>query len=287
MNGFAGRMVAAGVSALVLGSAGCGGSSAPAPSPPTSGVTQTAAAPQRVQIGVDAKPLTVPDEAVPAAGGGLAAPELPGSVAAAVELDAESQTAWTQLLKPDLSPEAWEAARQTLLDRGVAAEPLLLQELASSDAYHRETAATLLAQLGVPSETARKGLVRCLDDDSPFVRANAAAALAPVPELGEKVVPVLTKLLKESDPQLRKMAAMNLSSFGAEAAPEVATLAAALDDKDEEVILPVVQLLGRIGQKAEPAMGRLQQIAFEQEGEIRRAAETAIEQIRSTSDKSE
>ena len=73
---------------------------------------------------------------------------------------------------------------------------------------------------------------------------------------------------------------VNLGSFGVEAAPEVEVLASVLDDKDEEVVLPVVQLLGRIGQKAEPAMPKLQQIAFEQEGEIRKAAESAIQQIR-------
>jgi len=285
MNGFATRrIVAVGCSACLIGVLGCGGSSEPAPSASASASQQTTAGAESRPAGAERKSLVVPGEA---SASGLAAPDLPDSAAAAVTFDPQSQQAWTDLLKPDLSPEAWETARQDLLDRGAAAEPLLLHELVSTDPYHRETAATLLAQMGVPSEAAQKKLIRCLADESPFVRANAAAALAPVPELSEKIVPVLTKLLAESDPQLRKMAAMNLSAFGAEAAPEVATLAAALDDKDQEVILPVVQLLGRIGQKAEPAMGRLQQIAFEQEGEVRRAAETAIEQIRATPDKAD
>ena len=95
-------------------------------------------------------------------------------------IDAVSLAAWNELLKPDLSPEAWETASKTLLDRPAEAESLLIRELGSDDPYRRETAATLLGQSGVPSEKAQPALLRCLADDSPFVRANAAAALASV-----------------------------------------------------------------------------------------------------------
>jgi hypothetical protein len=56
-------------------------------------------------------------------------------------------------------------------------------------------------------------------------------------------------------------------------------LAEALDAGPTDVVLPVVELLGRIGPAAEAAVPRLQQIAFEQEGEAGAAATAALEQI--------
>jgi hypothetical protein len=202
------------------------------------------------------------------------------SVPPVVEIDPKVLAAWDGIRSPDSTAEAWEQAQQTILDQGAAVEPFLVGKLTSGDSMQRETAVMLLAQLGVPSEAARKSLTPLLKDDSEFIRANAAAALAAVEELHEDVIPVLTGLLKSDDPQLRKMAALNLNAFGPEAAGQVESLAAALDDKDTEVVLPVVQLLGRIGPKAGPTIEKLQQIAFEQSGEIKDAAESAIQLIK-------
>ena len=87
------------------------------------------------------------------------------------------------------------------------------------------------------------------------------------------------RLLASDDPQLRQMAVTNLSNFGAEAAPFVPQLADVLDDGASDVVVPVVELLGRIGPAAEAAVPRLQQIAFEEEGEARTAATAALGQI--------
>ncbi|AMV16824.1 HEAT repeat domain-containing protein [Planctomyces sp. SH-PL14] len=280
--------------AALLLSAGCGGTS----TPPSDTATEVSSAPgngaAQPSTARGASPQTPGVLTVPGEGRSrdLATLSIPLIISEEEGLLVPTETgppispaaekAWRNLMRPDLAAEQWDAAQQALVELGAEATPLLNRELGSSEEYHREIAATLVAQLGTPSEATQKALLPLLDDKSLFVRANAAAALAPVAEHSETVVPVLTKLLKADDPQLRKMAAMNLSSFGKEAAPEVATLAAALEDSDAEVVLPVVQLLGRIGPRAEPAMQRLQQIAFEQEGEVKRAAQTAIEQIRTS-----
>lgn len=280
--------------AALLLSAGCGGTSTPpgdaAPEVSSTTGNGTSSSP----AGRGASPqtpgvLTVPGESGSRDMATLSIPliiseeeDLLVPTETAPPISPAAEKAWAKLMQPEMTSEQWEAAQQALVELGAEAAPLLNRELGSAEEYHREIAATLVAQLGTPSEKTQKALLPLLEDRSPFVRANAAAALAPVAEHSDAVVPVLTKLLKADDPQLRKMAAMNLSSFGKEAAPEVATLAAALEDSDAEVVLPVVQLLGRIGPRAEPAMQRLQQIAFEQEGEVKRAAQTAIEQIRTS-----
>lgn len=279
--------------AALLLSAGCGGTSTP-PGDAAPELSSTTGNGTTSPTGRGASPQTPGVLTVPGEGGSrdlatLSIPLIIGEeegllvpTETAPPISPAAEKAWARLMQPEMTSEQWEAAQQALVELGAEAAPLLNRELGSSEEYHREIAATLVAQLGTPSEKTQKALLPLLDDPSLFVRANAAAALAPVAEHSEAVVPVLTKLLKADDPQLRKMAAMNLSSFGKEAAPEVATLAAALEDSDAEVVLPVVQLLGRIGPRAEPAMQRLQQIAFEQEGEVKRAAQTAIEQIRTS-----
>jgi hypothetical protein len=73
--------------------------------------------------------------------------------------------------------------------------------------------------------------------------------------------------------------ATNLSNFGPEAAACVPQLTAALDQAAPEMLRPIVELLGRIGPAAEPARPKLQQIAFEQDGDASAAATAALELI--------
>ena len=178
-----------------------------------------------------------------------------------------------------MSPQEWEQAQLELLQLEAESVPVLTAALRSGTAVERELAASLLMQLGPEVPGVSAPLVAALSDRSQYVRANAATALCFRPGHEEQVVPVLTALLTSDDPQLRDLAATNLSNFGPEAAACVPQLTAALEQAPPEMLRPIVELLGRIGPAAEPARPKLQQIAFEQDGDASAAATAALELI--------
>lgn len=196
-----------------------------------------------------------------------------------VSEDAAAREAFLIMITPGSESAAWDAAQRRLIESGAKAIPTLVRGLNSSQAIDRETATTLCALMETVDPALQAALVKCLSDESAYVRANAAAALTPITELHSQVIASLTSLLGESDPQLRRMAAANLGSFGEEAKSEIPKLTAILSDNDAEVVTPVIELLGRIGPQAVDAVPQLQKIAFEQKGDMKQAAEQALQLI--------
>lgn len=251
---------------LALGGVGC-----------TSGSTDSAV-PESVAPLAVASPVAKAESAAT----GAAKPGAPDSTvdpAATGSHSSPAQEAFRVLITPGSDSAAWEAAQKQLVDLGPEAIPVLLDGLKSEYAIERETAATVCALAGAEDVRLRAALAKCLSDEVSFVRANAAAALAQSPEHQLQVMATLTDLLADTDPQLRRMAAANLSAFGEEASTELPKLTAVLSDSDVEVVTPVIQLLGRMGPLAVEAVPQLQKIAFEQEGELKHAAEQALLQI--------
>lgn len=245
-----------------LAVAGCGTAETPAP------VAQTT-------------PTAEPSPAIAPAMPAEANPPPATAAAPAPAVNTRATAAWERFNHPG-SPEEWEQAQQELIDLGADAAPVLVQALQSGFAPEREMAAGLLMQLGPDVPGVTKPLLAALSDESPFVRANAATALCFRPGHEDQVVPVLAALLASDDPHLRELAAMNLSNFGPEAAGSVPHLTQALERAPPDALRPIVELLGRIGPAAEPARPKLQQIAFEQEGDTREAATAALELIGSS-----
>ena len=257
------RLAIAPTAVLLIGLAGCGVSSSP---PATT--EDSSKVPQQ---GIDAVETESNSDPV----------RLTTEVAAEVTpLPApEADALFDTLASPDSSPGDWEQAQSRLMELGAAAVPTLTRELTSTEVSRREVAASGLAMLGPDSAAAAPALQAALQDESVHVRANAATALCAIPEQEAIVIPALVELLVSDDPQVRQMTAVNLSSFGTEAAPYVQELTAALERAPDDVLVPVVELLGRIGRRAESAAPQLQQIAFEQSGDAKQAAQAALEQI--------
>lgn len=194
----------------------------------------------------------------------------------------EVLAAFEALTVPFETVEAWEDALQKLLAQGDSIVPLLAEKLRSPNEVERETAASTLVACGPAAQAAIPALVQALEDPSPFIRVNAAVTLVQFPQQADAAIPQLVKLVEHPDPVVRQMASANLAFLGSEATPHVATLARLLESEDgPDVLLPVVELLGRLGPAAEVAVPKLRQIAFEQSGEVRNAAQTALQQIQS------
>jgi HEAT repeat protein len=248
---------------LVIGGAGCMGGST------ESAVTESTA-PEAAAIPVA--------EVIPAATDAVTR-GVPDSKADPVSKDSHTSVAreaFRVLITPGSDSAAWETAQKQLVALGPEATPVLLDGLKSDHSIERETAATVCALSGVEDVHLKAALTKCLSDEVSFVRANAAAALAQSPEHQLQVMSTLTDLLADTDPQLRRLAAANLGSFGEEASRELSKLTAVLTDSDAEVVTPVIQLLGRIGPRAVDAVPQLQKIAFEQDGDLKQAAERAL-----------
>lgn len=199
--------------------------------------------------------------------------------AALAPIDPEVEAAFEKLLGGTLDVDAWEQTQQSIIDAGPGAASLLARELESPDVARREQASSIVVLLGSGAEAAVPALQKAVSDSSAFVRANAAAALAQFPDHRDVAKQALVKLLDAEEPELRRLAAMNLSLLGSQAEDLVPRLTLALDDKDTEVVRPIAQLLGEIGPPAKPALEKLQQIAFEQEGEVKEAATQAVQKI--------
>lgn len=196
------------------------------------------------------------------------------------EFNKDIVAAFEKLVSPTDSIEEWEKANQALLDFGQDAIPLLADKLKNGDEIERETAASAIVSLGDAAKAAIPELRVALHDTLPFVQVNAAVALIQFPNENEKAIPALVALLEHSDESVRQMATMNLSILGTEASKHVADLTRVLEESDgSDLLLPIVELLGRIGPAAEDAVPKLKQIAFEQKGEIRAAANSAIQLI--------
>lgn len=188
--------------------------------------------------------------------------------------------AFSKLIVPSNSLEEWEQAQQNFVQLGEQAIPFLRHQLRHGDEIERETAGSLLVLFGEHAQPAIPELTHALAADSPYLRANAAIVLMQFPGERSRAIPIFVKLLQHEDSGVREMAAMNLAVIGDEATPHVDELAAALDSSPEaNTLLPVVELLGRIGPPARTAVPRLKQITFEQEGNVRTAAESAIQRI--------
>ncbi len=208
------------------------------------------------------------------------APEVEPAVdTASTERQEQAAAHFDTLTSTNVTPDQWTKAQEALVELGSDAVPVLTEHFASADPYVREMAVTILAMIGPRSADAEDALLTALNDDSIHVRANAATALCLIPGRETEVIPVLTDLLGHDDPQLRQMAATNLGNFGPEAAPFVAQLAAVLETGPADVVVPVAEILGRIGPDARAAAPRLQQIAFEDDGEARQAATAALQRI--------
>jgi len=83
--------------------------------------------------------------------------------------------------------------------------------------------------------TACPGLIRCLKDADPQVRAAAAATLGKFGLEPSAIVPALAEALNDRDPQVRRAAALALGFFREAAAPAVPALVRLIKDPDAKV----------------------------------------------------
>ena len=153
---------------------------------------------------------------------------------------------------------------------GTPAVPLLIQALGDWDEDVCRAAAEALGAIGDPQ--AIPALIQALGDDESWVRAAAARALGAIGD--PQAVPALIQALGDGWDDVRRAAAEALVKIGT---PAVPALIQALGHRYSAVRRAAARALGELGDpQAVPALTeRLQ----DESGDVRKAAQAAIQQI--------
>jgi len=102
--------------------------------------------------------------------------------------------------------------------------PMLHSLVEEGDAATRKMSIERIGNLGPTAGDSMSVIQRCLQDESPEVRAAAALAMVKIHADPTATVPALTKLLSDSDPEVRAHAAMGLAACGPAASPALPAL---------------------------------------------------------------
>jgi len=178
------------------------------------------------------------------------------------------------------------SAASTLLINSALADPQdatqgvsdWIEQLGSSDAESRISAALQLSRLGPDAVAATDVLMVTLGDADPSVRAAAARALGKIGVSDVRVVRRLIEMLGDSrQTQLRRPVAFivagALGDIGEPALPE---LLSTLDNKQTELRLGAMVAISRIGPQADKAVPKLIELMESERGPLRRVAISAL-----------
>ncbi|MBI1915272.1 MAG: HEAT repeat domain-containing protein, partial [Planctomycetes bacterium] len=123
----------------------------------------------------------------------------------------------------------------------------LIRALQSEESYLRAEAASVLAGMGTKADAAVPALVAALKDKLGYVRSEAAKALGKIGPNAKPAVPALVNLLKDPDEGVRWAAAEGLGGIGPEAKSAVPALLQLQGDPFETVRDWVSKAIGQIG----------------------------------------
>jgi HEAT repeat protein len=136
-----------------------------------------------------------------------------------------------------------------------AGVPELIRALQSEESYLRAEAASVLAEMGTKADAAVPALIAALKDTVGSVRSEAARALGKIGPKAKPAVAVLIALLKDQDEGVRSAAALALGNLGPEAKGAVlALLWLAAADPFGGVQDSASEAVGRIGPAAIPEL---------------------------------
>lgn len=182
-----------------------------------------------------------------------------------------------QLCNDDV--EARRAAARALADqRGHAAEVVsaLSDAVQDPDLEVRELAIGALREMHGEAVDALPALEQALADPELSVRFSAALAMQKIDPGNEAYVPVLLESLRSGHGTVF----IEVGRMGAEAEWAVPTLIELLSHQEATIRALAASTLGRIGTASGDAEQALERTTRDPEPAVRRAAESALEQIR-------
>ncbi|MDJ0976002.1 MAG: HEAT repeat domain-containing protein [Planctomycetota bacterium] len=139
----------------------------------------------------------------------------------------------------------------------------------------------LIGELGPGALSAVPVLRARLDDPAAAVRAAAAEAMHAITRVEDDALPVLLEVVAGGDREARVLAIAALGGFEESAAQIVPVLSPLLQDPDVELARVVAISLGNLGPAAKPAIEALQRAAASGNEPLARAADQALDLIRS------
>jgi HEAT repeat protein len=184
-----------------------------------------------------------------------------------------------QLRGPD--PKTRIAAARALAEqRDDAADAVAGLTTATDDADPavRELAITTLGRFGPGAHDALPALEQALRDENPSVRTAAALAIDSIEPNSQVHQHVLIESLRAGDGPVF----ISVGQMGERAAWAVPTLASLLSDRRPTVRALAAKALGGIGPSAREAERALRQCLRDPEASVRRAAQNALRQIKSS-----
>lgn len=159
----------------------------------------------------------------------------------------------------------------------IAVEPLAEALLIDDSEAVRDAAAESLAELGPPGQVM---LLRTAKHNDARIRWRAAKALGRINKPDEDVVVALQAAVRDADEQVRLHAAESLWIIVADADPILPVVVQLLTSDDRNVRIRAIELLDKFGPQAKPVEGELEKLAGDKRQPVRRAAETALRNLR-------
>jgi HEAT repeat protein len=176
-------------------------------------------------------------------------------------------------------PAERSAARQTFLDGGPQAVPVLVEMLrTSASAEVRWSAADYLGRLGPDASDASEALLAALDDPDPHVQSVAVEAIPKVGTPADTAVPALAELL---DTAHAPVAAYAISVYKARAQAALPQLTQLLSDTSQsaDARWNAARTIGKTGPPAIDALPVLIEMTRDSEATVRGNATEAIGDI--------
>jgi HEAT repeat protein len=183
----------------------------------------------------------------------------------------------------DADPKIRLAAARMLSERrGDMTEVVagLSKAVDHSDFVVREVAITTLGRIGPQAKEAMPALETALLDENSSVRTAAALAIDSIDPNSQAHFPVLIESLRQGDGPVF----LAVGRMGARGAWAVPALAALLSDRRPSIRALAAHALGEIGPPAHDVERALKQCMRDPEASVRKAAQSALRQIKSSDD---
>ncbi len=215
------------------------------------------------------------------------------SVWALLQIDPTNKeyvTSAVPLLTTALSSERPEIRRESaqtlgqLESRAATAVPALERLLNDHDRIVRRASLIALAEIGPDSQSATAAILRYLTEGDPEMHPIAAYALGRIGPPARSAIPTLQRMLNGRDPHETTLAAWALAQITPD--PETIGItipflcAALVRAENPKVRLEVAKTLGSIGSGSEIAKKTLQESLKDSNESVRKAAESAISQLK-------
>jgi HEAT repeat protein len=180
---------------------------------------------------------------------------------------------WTLTLT-ERDPDSTKRALDLLLKGGVRSIPVLIEALASDDAYVRLSAATTLGSMGTTSVPA---LAKALEDPNAVVRIGAARALQRVGPDAVEAMPALHSALWDTEPLVIEMAVTAIGCIGKQTVPVLITVVES--HREIPARRAALNALARMGADASDAVPALLKAIHDDNERISEPAEEALKAI--------